>query len=219
MKKKDLFIGFLLIGALSMLFMSFHYLIQENSGILSRKTIKDALWYKITFRLHVSMGILAIFSGPFQFMNKLRIQHLLRHKRLGYIYSTAVLFASLSGLAIAPYSMGGLITAVGFSLLSLLWFLSIIMAVAFVLKGQIQAHKNWMYINYGLTFAAITQRSMLLFALIPGISFMPVYQLSAWLPWMINLCLVSLFFIPQLKSYIRISIASLSILTALAFLL
>ncbi|MEM6807570.1 MAG: DUF2306 domain-containing protein, partial [Bacteroidota bacterium] len=90
MKKKNVFLGFLLIGAVSMLVMSFHYLIQENSGILSGKAIKDSFWYKTVFRIHVSMGLIAILTGPFQFMGKLGLKNTRRHRRIGYIYSIAV---------------------------------------------------------------------------------------------------------------------------------
>ncbi|MEM6802533.1 MAG: DUF2306 domain-containing protein, partial [Bacteroidota bacterium] len=131
----------------------------------------------------------------------------------------AVLISSLGSLLIAPYAMGGWITHLGFSTLGILWFLSLILALRSILKGRIQAHKNWMYINYALTFSSITQRSILLFAFIPGIAFMPVYQLSSWLSWIINLTILSLFFIPEVKSHLRISISTFTVLTALVFLL
>ena len=59
-------------------------------------------------------------------------------------------------------------------------------------------HKRWpqhglyMELSYALTFAAITQRSLLLVPLLTDVPFMPIYQLSAWLPWLLNLGLIVL---------------------------
>jgi hypothetical protein len=41
-------------------------------------------------------------------------------------------------------------------------------------------------ISYGLTFAAITQRTLLLVPLLTDIEFIFIYRLSAWLPWILN---------------------------------
>jgi len=176
-----------------MLIMSFHYFVQEDSGILDGKVLKDTLWYKLSFFTHITFGGIAITLGPFQFLNQWIEGKPSLHKTLGYVYSAAVVIASCTGLIIAQFAMGGVITQIGFSTLSIIWFFSLIVSIKKVLQRDICAHKKWMQINYALTFSAITQRSILLFAFMPSFSFMPIYQLSSWLSWIINLLVVMYF--------------------------
>ncbi|MEL6866436.1 MAG: DUF2306 domain-containing protein [Bacteroidota bacterium] len=187
MKRKNLLISFLLIGALSMMIMSFRYFVEDNAGILNGKVIKEQLWYKITFLIHIAMGILAIATGPIQFIDPILRRAPWLHKIIGYGYSLGVLLSGCSGLIIAQYAMGGIITSVGFSSLAIIWLGSLFMALKNILQGKVAAHKAWMTINYALTFSSITQRTILLFAFIPSFSFIVVYQISAWLCWLFNI--------------------------------
>lgn len=169
-----------------MLIMSFHFFQHEISGILKNKEISSNDLYRICFKSHILFGIIAIFSGPTQFLSKLRASRLNLHKRLGYLYFCSAIISSVMGFVVARYAMGGLITTIGFSLLAIFWFISAIVAIRFIKLKQIDKHKKWMSINYGLTFAAITQRTLLLVPLLTGIEFILIYRLSAWLPWIFN---------------------------------
>ncbi len=190
---KSLKFIFLLVGALSMFLMSRHYFQEGASGILQGKAIAVSLAYRFVFLTHIGLGILAISLGPFQFLPSFLKKYPGGHRLLGYAYTCSVLLSSFSGFCLAPYSMGGTISAYGFSLLAVLWFLTILKAVDSARKGQIAQHRYWMYLNYGITFSAITQRTLLLLPLFTDVPFMPVYQLSAWLPWMFNLGLAHYF--------------------------
>lgn len=170
-----------------MVVMSLHYFQSDKAGILKRKEIADSFWYLFTFRTHIFLGLVAIVIGPFQFMKKIRNNYKTFHRVIGYIYTVSVFFSGLSGLAIAQFAMGGWITTIGFSLLSLTWVYTIIKAISSIKKGDVLNHKKWMFLNYGLTFSAITQRTLLLIPLLTEIEFMPIYQLSACLPWLLNL--------------------------------
>lgn len=189
---KKLLIGLLVIGSISMLFMSFHYFQNWNDGILKRKDIAQHLWYIITFRAHIFFGLVAIIVGPVQFLNRFRIKHLGIHKTIGYVYFLSVILSSLTGLVIAQYAMGGLMTVSGFTFLSILWLLFTIKAVLAILRGHLGEHRRWSFLSYSLTFAAITQRVLLLLPLLSSVPFIPVYRLSAWLPWILNLALAQL---------------------------
>jgi hypothetical protein len=90
------------------------------------------------------------------------------------------------GLIVAQYAMGGIISTIGFSILAILWGVTAVLAIISIKKKAIIAHKKWMFISYGLTFAAITQRTLLLVPLLTDIKFIFIYRLSAWLPWMLN---------------------------------
>ena len=185
--RKKAFIVFLLIGAITMVLMSLHYFQSASTGILKRKEVADSLWYLSFFRTHIFLGLVAIVIGPFQFIQKIRNTYKILHKTIGYIYSISVLFSGLTGLVIAQFAMGGWITTIGFSALSMAWIYTTIKAIISIRGGNILNHKKWMFLSYALTFSAITQRTLLLIPLLTQTPFLPIYQLSAWLPWLINL--------------------------------
>lgn len=177
-----------------MLVMSAHYFQAEPSGILRNKDIASSTLFRIAFKLHIALGIVAIAVGPMQFAQRLRVARRGWHRAAGYVYFGAVFTSAVTGLVIAQFAMGGVVTQIGFSLLATFWFASATLALRAILRRDVRTHQQWMYINYGLTFAAITQRTLLLVPLLSGIAFMPIYQLSAWLPWILNTGIAWYFF-------------------------
>lgn len=190
--KKTALLLFLFVGATSMVVMSMHYFFSNETGILKHKDVADSLLFLVAFKSHIFFGIMAISIGPLQFIHRLRKKYKRLHKSIGYAYVVSVFFSGTTGLVIAHFAMGGMITTIGFTVLSLLWLCSTTMAIVSVLKGNFVQHNIWMHISYALSFAAITQRSLLLIPLLTNVPFMPIYQLSAWLPWILNLLIVSL---------------------------
>jgi uncharacterized membrane protein len=184
--KKILQTGFFFVGAITMLLMSLHFFQNEISGIMKYKDISSNIFYRLCFKSHILFGIIAIFSGPTQFLTRLRIKRLDLHRRLGYIYLCSVLISSVTGLLVAQFAMGGIVSTIGFSILAVFWFVSAIIAITSIRKKDIKTHKKWMFISYGLTFTAITQRTLLLIPLLTDIEFIFIYRLSAWLPWILN---------------------------------
>lgn len=184
--KKYFLIGFFLIGAISMLVMSLHFFQSEVSGILKYKDIATEKLFRVAFKTHIFFGIIAIFTGPVQFLNNEKSTQGSVHRKIGYVYFVAVLVSAIFGFLVAPYAMGGIVTHIGFSILAVIWFSTIILAVRAAKRKDFITHKKWMYISYGLTFAAITQRTMLLIPLLLEVEFITIYRASAWLPWMIN---------------------------------
>ena len=176
-----------MIGAVSMIVMSAHYLYADHSGILRKKEVASSLWYLASFRAHVLFGLIAITMGPFQFVTRIREKNKLIHRLLGYAYFMSVFISGLSGIVVAPFAMGGWITATGFSTLAILWLFTTAKSVVAIKSKDYISHKQWSYLSYALTFAAITQRTLLLIPLLTSVPFMPIYQLSAWLPWLLNL--------------------------------
>ena len=166
-----------------MIGMSTHYFQGEDSGILSGKTFQAAWWYRAAFFLHISGGLMAISTGPFQFTRQRKAWHI----PLGYVYALSVGLSSLSGLLIAPFAMGGWLARVGFTMLGVLWAGSLGLAMGSLSRRDFAQHRVWMLVNYALTFSSITQRSILALTLITPISFITIYQASAWLCWILNL--------------------------------
>lgn len=185
---RKLLLLFFVVGAISMLVMSFHFFKFEVSGILKLKgaELLDGSWFRYFFKAHIFFGIIAITVGPFQFIKRIKSKLPKIHTTLGYFYLTSIILAGITGLVIAQYAMGGWISSFGFTLLAICWPVSTVLAVRSILKGDIEGHKKWMYLSYGLTFAAITQRTMLLIPLLTEVPFILVYRSSAWIPWLLN---------------------------------
>lgn len=181
---------FLIIGGLSMLFMSVRYFGDGMVGIAKGKAIAEHLWYRLCLQTHIAGGLLAILIGPWQLLPRFRAKQPKVHRLLGYVYVGSVLASGATGLVVAPFAMGGLITQVGFSLLAIVWLTTTLLAVRAVLQKNWPRHGVYMQLSYALTFGAITQRTLLLVPLLTDVPFMPIYQLSAWLPWLLNLALV-----------------------------
>ncbi len=193
MTKKLLFTGFLLTGAIAMLIMSIDYLTKDINGIMIHKEVSRFAWYWIVLKTHIVSGILAIGCGPFQFIKRLRKQRPRFHKKLGYLYVLAVGISSIAGFVSAQFAMGGIVSQIGFSILSVFWFYTLTQAMRGILNGDSKKHQYWMSCNYALTFAAITQRTLLLTVFLVNIPFIEIYRLSAWLPWLFNLALLHLY--------------------------
>jgi len=179
-------IAFFFIGAISMLVMSNHYFQNEITGVMKGKTVENEWWYGLSLRSHIVFGLIAIFIGPFQFIEQIRSKFQKTHKQIGYLYAYSVLISGLCGLVVAQFPMGGIISRLGFSTLAVFWLYTLIKSVLLIKQNKVQQHRKWMFINYGLTFASIPQRTLLLVPLLIDVEFMDIYRLSAWLPWILN---------------------------------
>jgi len=174
-------------GAITMLIMSMHYFQNHISGILKGKILVDQLWYHIVFRIHIVFGMIAMFAAPTQFSKTLRQRHILWHKRFGYIYVVSVFLSGLSGFVVAQFAMGGIMSRIGFTILSVIWLVSTYKAISSIIKKNIVGHQKWMIRSFALTFSAIPLRLMLLIPLFFNVEFIEIYKLASWLCWIINL--------------------------------
>lgn len=185
--KKFSLIAFLYFGALSMLILSVHYFQGPVAGILKAKAVASSSLYLAIFYTHITGGLVGLSIGPFQFIKRFRHRFPRAHKTIGMVYLIAIFSSGLTGLCIAPFAMGGPSAQLGFFLLAMVWLGTTAQAVRQLWMGQYPAHGEWMIRSYALTFAAVTQRLMLLIPLFTNTEFLPVYRLSAWLPWIFQL--------------------------------
>ncbi|AJG91205.1 DUF2306 domain-containing protein (plasmid) [Bacillus tropicus] len=151
-------------------------------------------WYIMLF-IHITISIVALVNGPFTLSTKFRGKNINRHRIVGKIYMIGILLGGVSGLYLSFYAMGGLVTKLGFDLLSVFWLTSAYQALNRVKNKKIQDHRNWMIRNYFLTFAAVTLRIWLpLFVLLFGLEQFEVsYTVIAWLAWIPNVIIAELF--------------------------
>jgi len=180
----------------------------NNNGLLHGKpaAIKNNPVWHTLFYLHISFGGIALLTGWSQFSKKLRSRYLNTHRWVGKIYVIAVLISSSAGMYIALFADGGLICVMGFGILALLWFYTIIKAYTSIRRLQIQEHQRWMILNYALTFGAVTLRIWLpLMQNAMHIDFIIAYRIVSWLSWVPNLIIAALIINKNKTKLVRIN--------------
>ncbi len=150
------------------------------------------LHYRILFFTHVFSSIFVLFAGLSQFSNVFLKKFPSWHRKLGWLYVCVVVaLAGPCGFGIGIYANGGLSSRIAFCLLAFLWIVFTVIAVYYAIKKQFVKHKQWMWRSFALTLSAITLRAwkFILVALFHPKP-MDVYQIVAWLGWVLNLVLV-----------------------------
>lgn len=149
-----------------------------------------SMWhYKYAFFIHAYTAVLALPAGFTQFFLFIRSKYPWLHSITGYIYVISILlFAAPSGFVIGIYANGGLSSQIAFLLLAILWFWFTLKAILAIKNKNIVSHKQWMIRSFALTLSAITLRA---WKYIIVATFHPrpmdVYQIVAWLGWVLNL--------------------------------
>ena len=143
--------------------------------------------HPIGIYLHIFASLIALAIGPSQFNEKFRLNKIQVHRMLGKIYLISVLIGGLSGLYMSQYSFGGMISHSGFFTLAILWLATGYKAYHSIKNKNVQAHQYWMFINFALTFAAVTLRTGLGIGFASGTPFEVFYPYLAWLCWVPNL--------------------------------
>lgn len=144
--------------------------------------------HRLAIYLHVFASLVALAIGSLQFSSSLRAEKPHIHRLLGRIYLFfGVLIGGISGLYMAQFAHGGIVSELGFTLLALVWLFTGFMALNCVLKGRIQEHRQWMVRNFSLTFGAVTLRIYLGLGFASGIPFNDFYPFIAWLSWLPNI--------------------------------
>ena len=137
---------------------------------------------------HIIASMLAILIGPFQFLPGIRKGRLLKiHRWLGRTYLLSILFGGLSGLYMAQFAYGGIISEMGFGALASLWLYSGYRAYKHIRNKDLEAHRQWMIRNYALTFAGVMLRIYVPVSEAVGIDFLAAYRAISWLAWVPNL--------------------------------
>ena len=172
-----------------------------NVGLLGSKApdLLDSALYLPAFYLHIFPGGLALLSGFSQFFPKLRKRQPGLHRFLGKTYMISVLLSGTSALGIAFFATGGIISALGFGALAVLWLFTTSNAYLSIRRKDITEHQKWMIRSYALCFAAVTLRIYLpTFTALGGMDFIPAYKMIAWLCWVPNILVAEYLIIRKL---------------------
>lgn len=127
--------------------------------------------------------------GPLQLMKTIRRKNIQAHRVVGYIYYLMIYPASAGAFWLSFYAFSGIAATVGFALLAALWVATGFIAFVAVKEKRIQDHKEWMLRNYAMTFAAVSQRAMLIINIVTsgGRPSETGYAVIAWACWIVNL--------------------------------
>ncbi|NIB38438.1 DUF2306 domain-containing protein [Pseudomaricurvus alkylphenolicus] len=144
--------------------------------------------------IHIFSSVLALAIGPLQFSKSFRGRFTRLHRWLGRIYLGAgIAIGGLSGLFLAQYASQGVFAQLGFSALSVLWLYTGFRAFRAIKLGSVSEHREWMYRNFALTFAAVTLRVYTTLSIGTGLDFSVAYPIIAWLCWVPNYLLAEWF--------------------------
>jgi uncharacterized membrane protein len=136
---------------------------------------------------HAFVAMFALAVGPWQFRETLRQRRLAVHRTLGKIYVVAALLTGVTGLYMAAYAFGGLITHLGFGLLGAGVIIATSVAYRRIRARDTMAHREWMIRSFALIFAAVTLRILLPFLIVAHEGdFEPAYLWVSWLCWVPN---------------------------------
>ena len=173
---------------LTLPYLSFTY---EVDFLLTKQKIIHLRHWRYAFNFHILFSIFSLLAGLTQFSKYILTKYKKLHRVMGYIYILDVIcVAGPSGLIMACYANGTIVSKTSFALLSVLWVGFTCMAIIKALKKDFTQHENWMIRSYALTLSAVSLRLMAF--VLPKFVHLTAhteYALIAWLSWTINLLL------------------------------
>ncbi|MER3375083.1 MAG: DUF2306 domain-containing protein [Allomuricauda sp.] len=163
-------------------------------GLLASKSdevLSSKVW-NVAFYGHITFGGLALLTGWSQFSKKLRSRNLNLHRNLGKVYVVTALIGGVCGVYLGFFATGGLIPALGFICLGIIWLYTTLKAYMAIRKKDLSLHQGMMIYSYAACFAAVTLRIwMPILILITG-QFLVAYKIVAWLCWVPNIIVAHL---------------------------
>jgi len=144
----------------------------------------------IAFLTHILAASIALGIGGFQLWDSFRQRRLAWHRWAGRVYVLSVLVAGAGGFALGLSALAGPVAQAGFVLLSILWLITTTMAVVNIRAKKIQAHREWMYRSFALTFAAVTLRLQLVCFMMAGVDYVSASLWLAWTCWVPNMLFI-----------------------------
>lgn len=158
--------------------------------LTKQKIIHIKLW-RYAFYVHVFLSIFSLIAGLTQFLPRIHKHNKKLHRIMGYIYAIDVVcLAGPSGLIMAFYANGTIVSKTSFVILSALWIFTTVVAMMKIFRKDFRAHEKWMIRSYALTLSAISLRLMaMVLPVIVQLNAHEEYALLAWLSWTINLAI------------------------------
>mgnify|MGYP003684328173 CR=1 FL=1 len=186
----------LTLGSVFLFFITASYLnfCSECNFLLKKQDVVYNPFWRTAFYFHITGGMLAIITGPLQFVKAFRKRFMKVHRVIGKIYIAAILFlAGPTGLFMAFYAEGGTFSIIGFLFMSTLWLTTTYLAYESIRKKDFVAHRDWMVRSFALSLAAVTLRTCVpILTYYLGFDAETVITWSAWFSWVPNLIIAEL---------------------------
>lgn len=176
------------------------YLVFGNNLNSKSQELLASVFWNICFYTHISLGGIALLVGWSQFSEKFRRKNLRLHRIIGKIYVVSVLLSALCGIYIGFFATGGIIPAVGFITLGIIWFYTTLKAFLEIKEGRVWEHEKMMIYSYAACFAAVSLRLFLPLLIVIFNDFITAYQLVAWLCWIPNLLVAHFIILKKTRS-------------------
>jgi uncharacterized membrane protein len=139
---------------------------------------------------HIGTGFIALVVGPWQFWAALRKRYLRLHRWMGRVYVINVAISSFIGLYLAAIHPN-IHFRMGIGTLAVGWIVTGTLAYLTIRRGLVQEHREWMILNYVLTWAFVTFRVGNTY--MRGLGYDPGEALVfVWLCWVPQLLLTGL---------------------------
>jgi len=187
--RKSLWILFVVLALLVGLYPAIYFLVDRQFGLLSSKSneLLANIFWNSAFYTHIILGGIALLIGWSQFSSKIRTRNTSLHRRLGKTYVIAVILSAVAAIYIGFFASGGIVSALGFICLGIVWLSITTVAYLSIRKGQILKHQKMMTYSYAACFAAVTLRIWLPLLISYFGDFITAYRIVAWLCWVPNL--------------------------------
>lgn len=160
-----------------------------SEGYLSLKSpevLKSKLW-RFFLYVHIVSGGIAILIGWIQFNRNLLKSRPHWHQTIGKLYILSALPCSVSGFYIGFYATGGWLAALGFIIVSCIYFYTTLKGFLHIRNRQFIPHQNYMTYSYATCLAAVSLRVFVPLSSLITDDYILSYTLIAWLAWIPNL--------------------------------
>lgn len=162
-------------------------------GILPEKILarRDLLW-NICFYVHLPVGIICLLTPIILFARRF-IKSRRVHSRLGKLYiGITLLLVCPTGMYLALYAKGGLITQIGFMLQGVLLFWYTYQGYRAIQKGRQTDHIQYMTRSYAMVLVVLTFRVLHIVFFLWNVPYQDNYAMSQWLGMSMNMFLAEL---------------------------
>lgn len=143
--------------------------------------------------VHVVAAMIALLTGPLQFVPRLRKRLPAVHRATGLVYVAAIAIGSPAGFVLAVGTTAGPVAATGFAAVAMLSIAFTWLGWRAAVQRQFESHRVWMLRSWAMTAGAITLRLLLPASAMLGLGFYTAYPVIAWLSWLINLAIAEIF--------------------------
>ena len=141
--------------------------------------------------VHIGAGAVALLTGPVQLWLGVSQRAVQVHRRLGLAYVASVGVSSIAAFYLAAHTTLGWVFGLGLTGLGLAWVVTTTLAVAAILRGFTEQHREWMIRSYVVTFAFVTFRALWSALQAAGVGTLhEQLAASSWFCWAVPLLVV-----------------------------